>query len=178
MNKLLLIGAVIIILIFAIVLELMQEKITDTPPNVFSNPNETIENNLPITPIPPSDTITLSVPAGSLSVRNFLQDADVSADSQNDGYFFLDNTVQTESEQNVHYTITYESTEQFFNVVLLKEPLRDSRLQAEEYLKSLLNITDQEMCQLKYTLSTPLYVSEQRSGIDFRFSFCEGAVTL
>jgi hypothetical protein len=113
---------------------------------------------------------------GVVKTENFLANPNVLPDTHNQGLYVLDGSAVVSPAQ--HYTITYEKKIGFFNVVLLQKPLSSSRQEAELYLKTMLGIDNAAMCHLYYMVSVPGYVDVPASGIDYRFSFCPGSITL
>lgn len=135
-----------------------------------------------ITPERPSYTdFSISFPSSqgeNIATVNFLKDKTVVPDAQNAGLYSLGNTFPADETDKTspNYVITFEKETGFFNITLLKKPLINSQTEAEQYLKNFLKITESEMCNLSYTVSVPGYVDVDASGIDYRFSFCPGAV--
>lgn len=172
MKKIIILITLIIVLVGAISFVLVKQKemIQQTnDQNEGSSYIATSTQSFPETEENASSTILSPQPA----TRDFLFDQEVTQDPNNPGHFFLGNTFTQEFEPE--YVITYQQQDDFFNIVLLKEPLRDARWEAENYLRAVLNISNPELCALKYTVSAPLYVSKEQSGIDLKFSFCPGA---
>lgn len=110
-----------------------------------------------------------------ITVNNFLEHRDVSADATNEGVYYLGNTYDT---TDAAYVVTYNVETDLFTIALLKEPLAESRLAVEAYLSQLLGIPNNELCNLKYIVSVPLYVSEYVSGYSLGFSTCPGSAQL
>jgi len=129
---------------------------------------------------------TLSVTAvggGTIQVTNFIKDPATAKDPINSGYYYLgyhtyegvpDSTVT----ENPPYVIAYIDATQYFNIVLLQEPIGSVREEAEQYLMTHLGISQSQMCRLNYTLGVPARVNSQFAGINLGFSFCPGATTL
>lgn len=119
--------------------------------------------------------ITLKTPNGAeIVVANFLASAYTKKDPENPGYYTLGSQVSNATP----YLITYIEATSYFNIVLVQEPLGQSRVQAENYLQNTLRITREQMCSIDYTLSVPNSVNTIYSGTNLGFSFCPGAVTL
>lgn len=182
MKKALLIIGIIFLLGGVIVLFILNDiKKTDdqTPPDM-TDITETFPTNTVTVNIPDTPTVALKSDFGpAVQVNNFLKKPDVVPDMQNQGVFFLGNTFPDGEVQALPpYVITYTQETSYFNVVLLKEPLNQARLEAEAYLRSELETTDSDLCALSYTVSTPDYVSKDFAGRDLRFSFCPGNTAL
>jgi hypothetical protein len=110
---------------------------------------------------------------------NFLSGGSVVADNNNPGSFFLGNTFEFGPDGSTpSYVISYIYETDYFNITLLKQPFSIARSDAESYLKDLLMISKEDMCNLNYTVGIPQYASDVLSGKDLRFSFCSGAVSL
>ena len=138
-----------------------------------------------------SSTTTAAFPAGATTTlssvstekftsQNFLQNPDISIDPDNPDQYFLGNTHEQSAvtDAPLWYVITYQKSSQFFNVVLLKQPLGEARGEAEFYLQYILGLPPDQMCALRYAVSTPLDVDKYFSGKDLKFSFCQGATQL
>lgn len=108
---------------------------------------------------------------GSIVVNDFLKNSVVTADQYNDGLY----TLGPRAEDGEVYTIDYIKETDFFTITLLAEPLSESRRAAELYLQNLLGISEEQMCQLAYTVSVPRFVNEYVAGDSFGFSFCADA---
>ena len=126
------------------------------------------------------DTLFLQTEKGSVIVPNFLKNTDVHKDIHNEGQYFLGNTPpQTPAEKMPNYVITYIPQTQYFNIVLLHNPLEDNRRDVETYLMHMLGFTTPEqLCDLKYTVGTQPSVSQVYAGLDLKFSTCQDSVTL
>jgi hypothetical protein len=112
-------------------------------------------------------------------VRDFLKDADVTADTRNPGIYYLGNTMSTNPrDAQPRYIVSYEHSLQFFKIVLLENPLGDARRDAETYLAQKLGIDSAELCNLSYMVTTPALVSNVFSNLDLKFSSCQDSVTL
>ncbi len=136
------------------------------------------------TPIHTPETLTISTLGGpSVTVQNFIDKTTTAEDPVNTGYYYLgnhfpfDGSVPDASEE-IPFVISYIASTQFFNIVLYEEPLATSRMQAEQYLKQTLGITEQEMCSLPYSVSVPNFVSPTHAGESLGFSFCPDSVPL
>lgn len=163
----------------------------------FFSSNETTEpdGQSPWTIFPGGDTPrTDTNPVGSntplviqtatgdrLEVRNFIADPEIVEDEANAGLYHLGNRFPSgNATQNVtpEYTVSYIRSTDYFNVGLFKEPLGESRRQAELDLMRRLGLTEAEMCSLDYMVSTPHWVNEFYAGSSLGFSFCPGSVPL
>jgi hypothetical protein len=76
------------------------------------------------------------------------------------------------------YNIGYDGVAKSFTIALLKEPLGNSRKEAEQFLMTTLGITQQQMCSLNYYVGTTYFVNESYDSSNLGFSFCPGAVAL
>lgn len=177
MKKIIVLITVIIILTGAVGFILLKQQKATVQTDVVSEGSSYVASSTEADTFPNSEVTSPSnAPSQQRVTRDFLFDQEVTQDAYNPGHFFLGNTYIQEIEPA--YVITYEQQLDLFNIVLLTEPLKDGRLEAENYLRALLNISNPELCALRYTVSAPLYVSTEMSGIDLKFSFCPGAVPL
>lgn len=110
-------------------------------------------------------------------VHDFTKDPQTKADPNNAGQYYL--TGDTDVVAGVTpYSIFFVEANQSFNITLLKEPIKDIRIQAETELMQRLNITEAQACSLNYYVSVPAQVSEFYAGKNLGLSFCPGAVVL
>jgi hypothetical protein len=175
MKKIILMMTAITFLLIAIVYTVTHESKDLKDPEVQLGTDFPDGSN-----VPEESPLKLKTQFGEvLQVDNFLLNDNTVPDAQNTGYFYLGNTFpKTEYDSSPNYVITYIQETQFFNVTLLKEPLSSARLEAELYLKTVLGLSDVDMCKLQYTLSVPAYVNEEVSSSDLKFSFCKESVPL
>jgi len=118
--------------------------------------------------------------SSDIIASNFLKNQTVKEDTQNPGLYELGNTAEVDAITGGEpaYAAIFDKESGVFNIMLLKKPFRQSRLEMEVYLKNLLQISEEEMCQLSYSVTVPGYVDQNASGQDYRFSFCSDAVQL
>lgn len=76
------------------------------------------------------------------------------------------------------YRVSFYVPRQSFSIILLQEPLQETRQQAEQFLMQKLGITQVDMCRLYYFVSTPSSINPVYGGITLGFSFCPGATQL
>lgn len=183
MNKKILIGALvclILLLLFLIATTLFKQSEPSSPGSGGVFPTTT-----PVTTAT-TTTATLSIPSAqgtAIVVRNFLVDPRTVADPVNSGYYYLgnhapfDGSTSTISAQ-MRYSILYIAQTGHFTITLLKEPLAQSRREAEVYLQDALGLSQEELCSLQYQLSVPNFVNTYFAGDSLGFSFCPGAIPL
>lgn len=150
-------------------------------PNVLNEPEE--RTTLPLNNFEydlEGAVIDLQLNSGSVIVRNFLNDTSVISDPINPGHFYLGNYVdpKIDSFATVSYVIEYIAKTQYFNIMLLAEPIAESRLAAEAHLVQQLDVDENTICEIKYMVSVPNRVNSILSGKNLGFSFCEGSVPL
>ena len=128
-------------------------------------------------------TILLAAPGGTIEAKNFIADPATAKDPINAGYYYLGYHVNegfpdATATDDPPYIIEYINATQYFNIALLHEPIGQVRSEMEQYLIEHLEITQNEMCRLNYTVSVPDRVNSQFSGVNLGFSFCPGATVL
>ncbi len=101
----------------------------------------------------------------------------VTKDQYNDGLYYIGQDLSVENRQD-SFAITYDDSTGYFNVMLLKQPFSDARRDAESRLLSTLKIDEDDLCRLNYSVTVPGYVNAEASGVDYRFSFCEGSLAI
>ena len=77
-----------------------------------------------------------------------------------------------------NYSIWYDATDSVFFIRLTDLPLRKARLDAEFFLKNRLNLSDLQLCNTKYYMSVPEYVSTEFASEHLLFSTCVGSQQL
>jgi hypothetical protein len=119
-----------------------------------------------------------------IMTKNFKQDPSV-GQYPTPGYYYIGYhmpttgyTAGSTATDNPPYTILYIDSTQYFTISLLKEPIKQVRADAEQYLMQRLGISQDQMCRLRYTVSVPSSVSQIYSSQNLGFSFCSGAVQL
>ena len=114
----------------------------------------------------------------TFTVPDFTTDGSAVEDTYNPGTYLLGDTTSGSASAQLPFTIVFFKSTGYFNVVLNREPLGASRMQAEAYLSELLGMNAQSLCSLDYMVSVTGFESEAYSGIDVRFSTCEHATDL
>lgn len=145
---------------------------TDTPIQPYFPPGQDTPQD-----IVTGDTLRLPLGNDEVSVRNFLRDPDVAKDQVNLGFYYL-GTTDISQLGNQAFAIQYIAQTGHFTISLLREPFASVRLQAEDALLARLGLSKEQLCDLKYTVAVPGFVSAEASDIDYRFSFCPDAIPL
>lgn len=131
-------------------------------------------------------SISIDTQAGSATVLDFIHNGVTWADAENQGSYLLagsagyclSNGTCPGGASTTDFSISYNSSTSFFNIVLLTEPISRARSEAELFLESQLGIQPQALCTLKYFVGTPYYVNTFYAGKNLGFSFCPGATVL
>ncbi|MDQ1299940.1 MAG: hypothetical protein QG636_608 [Patescibacteria group bacterium] len=134
-----------------------------------------------------SQTRSLALSTGKrIAVKDFLANGVTFKDPANQGAYYLAGKLDYCLEDGTcpdtntpAFSILYLEEGQNFSISLNSEPLKSSRIAAERYLMAALGISEQQMCELEYTLGTTVSVNEAYGSItNLGFSFCEGAIPL
>ena len=96
--------------------------------------------------------------------------------ASNSGYCIEGDNCPTGASATTNFSITYEATDNYFNILLLNEPLGQSRNEAEQFLEGALGISADQLCSLNYSVGTVLSVNATYAGEELGFSNCPGAV--
>ena len=108
---------------------------------------------------------------GQVDVQNFVPATQpVGADVTN-GYQITENDTSS-------YSILYYPNNSGFLISLSQEPIGQARLDAEKFLQSKLNLTQDQFCKLQVQVFTSIDVNETYAGQDLGISFCPGSVSL
>lgn len=162
--------------------------ISQTPDNEPTRPPVTFPTGFLAngTGVPGGELSIVTVGGDPLIVRDFIHNGTTVEDPANDGNYYLAGKIDycAEGEECVvanetDFTIVYFSQGHGFGINLNSEPLGQVRRNAERYLMDVLQITQEQMCSLNYTLGTTVYVNSTYGSMDdLGFSFCPGAVKL
>jgi hypothetical protein len=79
---------------------------------------------------------------------------------------------------NDRYRISYYLPLRTFVILLLAEPLKETRELAEQDVMQILGISESDACRLLYIVSLPTDVNPLYGGKNLGFSFCPGATPL
>lgn len=187
------VGAVVVIglLVLAYQLTGPTSSTTQTSPESSSTVQGTglpvassaVQNVAPETSPQVAAMSVADIGGGSIQTANFIADPETVQDPSNAGYYYLGyhtyaGTQDVTATVAPPYVITYLSATQYFNIALLQEPIGPVREEMQQYLMGHLDISQDQMCKLKYMVSVPDRVNSQYSGMNLGFSFCPGAVVL
>ncbi len=136
-----------------------------------------------------SGSSNIAVPGlngGSVTVSDFIHNGVTIPDAANNGQYLLagnlgycvTDTQQCQAGTATDFNIFYNSTDGSFTIALLKEPLGQVRIEAEQFLMTTLGITQDDMCRLNYYVGTTSNVNPLYSGQNLGFSFCPGTTVL
>ena len=121
-------------------------------------------NNGPSLPVRLSDGSTVSVP-------DFTKTDQPAWASKDAGY-------QVAGNEDSAYQVLYFEDGSGFLISLLKEPLGQSRLDAESALRAKLGLSNAQLCKLSSQVATSISVNETYAGRELGLSFCPGAIKL
>ncbi len=121
-----------------------------------------------------------------LVVNNFLKNGVTVEDIENPGIYYLAGSVGYCLKDGTcpagaaaeNFIVAYDASLQFFTISLTKEPLGTARADAEQFLLKTLGISQTDLCNIKYFLSTTSSVNPFYAGQNLGFSFCPGATVL
>lgn len=179
---LLTIGTVIIavlIIVFAYLFSGSSTQAPNIPSGEVTLPTaESIPASEQIDASPGSGTVLATADGGAVATKDFLADPTTVEDPINTGNYYLGYNEVSTTTSNPPYTIEYIRATQFFNISLWREPLGETRSEAEQYLLTRLGVTQESLCRLNYMVSAPWWVNTFYGGKSLGFSFCPGAVVL
>lgn len=128
--------------------------------------------------------LTLAGQTGAVVVENFIENGSSLEDPANGGNYYLAGSLDycegdCAAIENEQFSIVYFSKDQAFGISLSTEPLGEVRRSAERYLMGKLGINEAQMCELRYTLGTTVYVNPTYGSMEnLGFSFCPGSTQL
>lgn len=181
-KKLLIVGVVIIGLVIVGAIIFLGGSITT--PTETPTVNEPGDPFGPREPIPktvtnPDGTITITNSLGGLvQTKDFINDPQTTPDPVNVGYYYLGPNSIDDPVKKIPYSIGYIDETHFFNIVLLQEPIAETRKNAERYLLEHLGLSQSQMCDLRYMVGVPDRVNSTYTTMDLGFSFCPGSVII
>lgn len=131
-------------------------------------------------------TVSLAVKGGTVAANDFINNGTTIPDAANAGRYLLAGDLgfcptdpqKCQAGPVVGFNIYYDSEHQSFNIALVVEPIGQTRLAMQQYLGTVLGLTEAQMCSLNYLASVPLSINEQYAGKNLGFSFCPGATPL
>jgi hypothetical protein len=187
MKKISLIITSVIILLGVIVfigyktlLNQSQRPKTYKPTNTL--PTGNIVGTINNVPIPQGEGIIFVVSGGTITTKNFLSDKSTVSDPINQGLYYLgyhfNQGIPDQTATNTPpYVIEYIKKAQSFNITVLRNPVMQTKMEAERYLVSALGIPEDQICRLKYMVSVPNYVSQFYAGLNLGLSFCDAGLS-
>ncbi|MBU1292954.1 hypothetical protein KJ819_02700 [Patescibacteria group bacterium] len=178
-----------VLLGLAVLIVLVVAFIAITGTSSTENPNDT--QLLPTEGLFPSsftttESTTLSTGEGELQVNDFIHNGETVSDPVNPGNYVLagdlgyclaDGTCPQGASSD-RFSISYDSQKQFFTVVLLKEPLNESRLAAETFLIERLGVSRESLCLLNAYVGVPYWINDRFADGTVGFSACPQSVRL
>lgn len=130
--------------------------------------------------LPTGETYTSPVPFVSSSSQNtdmffdkLLASPDITPDPNNSGVYLLHENPEGERHD---FIIEYHESDQTIHVLIQSQPIQFVRQAAETRLQVVLGMSQRELCNLRYQVIVPYWVSERYAGQNIGFSSCPGAV--
>ncbi len=123
---------------------------------------------------------------GTVMTTDFIHNGVTLPDTSNQGQYLLAGDLgycvmdpqACQAGATTDYNIYYNEVTGTFSIALLKEPLGEVRLAAEQFMMKSLGITQNELCKLNYYVGAPYDVNALYSSKNLGFSFCPGATVL
>lgn len=186
----LLIGSIVVIMIA--VLSFVFFAPEPTVPDTNPTPSLPVASSTP-TVIEPGVTLsggTMAVArrggGQAIIVNDFLNNGVTIADPENPSSYYLAGSIGYCLEDGTcpsgayadGFNVVYDAPEEFFTVALFKEPLGQTRADAEQFLLKALGIPKAELCNVNYYLGTSESVNSFYAGKNLGFSFCPGTTAL
>ncbi|MDB5244913.1 MAG: hypothetical protein JWN90_18 [Parcubacteria group bacterium] len=118
-----------------------------------------------------------------VTVNNFVNAPGTVAEPYTQGEYVVaddcaNNDGCTKASNGTGFRVVYDERNQSFNVLLLAEPLKDSRKNAQQFLMQSLGIKAASLCSLNATVGTIQAVNGTYAGEELGFNGCPGAVVL
>lgn len=172
-KPLILVGIMVSVMIVFVYLFVTadNEKEVATENTVFQAENMELQEQA-VTPIPITTVLTKA--GTKWKTRDFLHDADVELYSEAGEIYLLD---EERGVEGAIYQNFYYKNGGGIVVSLQSQDLPYARARAEEALQKRLGLTVLEMCALMVSVTVPIAVSEDYSGMDLGLSFCPGSIT-
>jgi hypothetical protein len=188
MKKTFIFSLIAVVLLGAFVLYLILQKPSTSPTSTQTQTQNPYysggsSNATSVTPSPVGTTTTtasFTVTARfgpPIVVHDFRLDLQTATSSTIPGHYFISGGLDP-WETEAPYSTFYVEKDQSFTVTLLQEPLAVTRKTAEANLMAKLNISQVDMCRLRYYISVPNDLNPIYAGKNLGFSFCPGATQL
>ena len=175
MNKttLLLIGGIIVVLLAVFAMRLFTNPATNTAGG--SNLPQALERAFPS-----SNNITSTT---SAAATDFLTSPETTKDPINAGVYYVgphpyEGVSDPTATDAPPFVIEYHNNSKSFIISLKQEPLSQTRKQMEQLLMQQLNLSQDALCRLTYTVTVPYRTNQFYAGENLGFSFCPGSVQL
>lgn len=141
-------------------------------PNIFGTDVPPDEAEKTYKEIPRTD-------GGSVSVPDFTKGNEPISGFEGSYYDLVNGSGPIYGNEGYSFEIQYDETNAEFLVVLIEEPLGESRREAEDFLRNKLSLKDEELCKLNIFVAVPLDVNEVYSQYpNLGLSFCPSGVPL
>jgi hypothetical protein len=122
----------------------------------------------------------------SITINDFINNGTTAADPENRGMYYiagapgycLSDGTCPHGASSSDFIVTYDASKQFFTIALTQEPIKQARLDAQDFLLSTLGVSQNQLCSLNYYLGTTISVNAIYAGTNLGFSFCPGATAL
>lgn len=161
-----LIGLIGVLLLYYSMTNIEQEQYSALPV-------DTTQGTEPETTQPTADVLSVDTSAGQV---RFVDPATTGVAEQLDETTFNLGSLSDMSTR--HFNVIFNTTNNSFAVALLKEPLAESRVLAENFLLSRLSISREELCALDVFVSTTYTINPYYAGVDVGFATCDGSLPL
>lgn len=173
MKKIIFYISIILIIVVGILFTNSQFADTPVPPTVVTNVPLPI--NISNTLYPDTTTYVAAKNGTRVPVRDFLQDPRADNSFDETVYVLADSVT---AEGRVLYEIFYFTTDNTIAISLQDDNFAFARLSAENEIRSVLGLSDAELCDLEIRVTIPRFASEELSGQDVGLSFCPNSVNL
>lgn len=135
----------------------------------------------------PAQTMALATQdSGVVAANDFIHNGITIPDAANTGRYLLAGNLgycvsdpqRCQAGSPAGFNVYYNDASQSFTIALTEEPLGQSRLAMEQFLRATLGLTERQLCGLNYYVGTTYMINTAYSDRNLGFSFCPGATVL
>ena len=159
--------------------------LTKENPTITENTNTLLPQSGTSVPVTERNYTVSASDGSTIHTKDFVNNGETIPDVENKGTYLLAGTlgyclpdIKCTAATTTDFNISYDSIEKGFTVALLTEPIGKARIKAEDFLRTRLGITNDELCRLKVYVGTTYWINEKYAAGNLGLSFCSGATQL
>jgi len=174
-------GAIISLIILVLGTFLLQSK-SDEPPE---RAGDSFFGQIDVQSAVPVSDVSFRSGSVMIDMDKIKNNGLTFADPQNPGNYILaqdlgycEDGYCYDNKESDSFSMWFDGRDQAFFIVLESQPLELARSDAEDFLQTLLGISNNDMCSISYYMTVSKYLESSHAGERVSFSFCSGARAL